>query len=112
MSHKQVIAALAFAAIGTAAFAQEATSDTWTHATSVKSSQEVRAELFQARQDGTLLKVKSGYLDKIAGPGKTRDEVRAEAIAARRSGEQQAIDSEAFAFVPSAAPLSLVARGH
>jgi hypothetical protein len=112
MSRKQVIAALAFAAIGTAAFAQEATSDTWTHARSFKSRQEVRAELSQARQDGTLQKVKAGYLDKIVGPGRARDEVRAEAIAARRSGEQQAIDSEAYAFVPSAAPLTLVARKH
>jgi len=110
MSRKQVLAALAFAVVGTAAFAQEAPPDTWMHAAPGKSRDEVRAELAQARTDGTLQKMKLGYIDRIQQSTTSRDQVRAQALAARRSGEQHTIDSEAYAFVPSGASLTRLAQ--
>src|SRR4051794_14320366 len=98
MSRKQVFAAIAFAVAGTAAFAQEATPDSWMQQPAVKSMQEVRSELYQARKDGSIKATSLGYIETIASV-KSREEVRTEAISARRTGELHAIDSEAYAFV-------------
>jgi len=101
MNRKQVIAGLAFAAIGSAAFAQEATSDAWMNAASSRSSDQVRAELFQARKDGSIKATSAGYMEKTVSV-KSRQEVSAEAIAARHSGELAALGGEAQAFAPAA----------
>ena len=104
------VAALSFAAL---AGAQEATPDTWiTEAKSVKSVAEVRAELAQARADGSIKAVSAGYIEKSAGQ-KTRAEVRAELAAARLSGELAATSAEAYAFGPAVVtPADTRVAGH
>ena len=99
MNRNQVIA-LALAIAGTSAFAQEATSDSWMQAQSTKSFDQVRAELVQARKDGSIKFGSAGYIEKVASV-KSRDQLRADVAAARRSGELDAIDSEAYAFAPA-----------
>lgn len=93
---------------GTAAFAQEATPDNWLNAASTRSVAEVRAELAQARRDGTIDAWSRGYIEPLRGT-LTRAEVRAEVEQARRSGELSTIDAEAYAFAPAAAPATRVA---
>jgi len=107
MNRKQVIA-IALAIAGTSAFAQEATSDIWMHAQSNKSFEQVRGELVQARKDGTIKFGSAGYMEKVASV-KSRDQLRAEVAAARRSGELDAIDSEAYAFAPATQPTTTLA---
>jgi hypothetical protein len=97
MNRKHIIA-IALAALGTTAFAQEATPDTWTQAQSTKSVEQVRAELVQARKE----KVTSA---------KSRDQLRAEVDAARRNGELGSIGAEAHAFAPAAAQGTTVVAG-
>jgi hypothetical protein len=109
MNRKSLFAAVAFAVIGSAAFAQEATPDTWMQVPTVKSFDQVRTELYQARADGSIKRLSLGYLDKIDSV-RSRDEVRAEAIAALRSGEMHEINSEAYAFSAPAGPLTMLAR--
>lgn len=93
---------LSFALLGSgAAFAQEATSDAWMQAVADKSRSQVHAELLQARKDGTVRATSAGYMEPFK-PQASRAAVRAEAVAALRSGEAAAIDAEAFAFAPSA----------
>ena len=94
------LVALALAIAGTSAFAQEATSDNWTQAQSTKSFEQVRAELVQARKDGSIKFGGAGYLEKVAAV-KSREQLRAEVASARRSGELDTIDSEAHAFAPA-----------
>jgi hypothetical protein len=101
MNRKQVIAAIAFAVVGAAAVAQEATPDTWTQVAPSKSFAQVRAELAQARQDGTIKAWSAGYIEKVAA-SKSREEVRAELSEARASGELAAIGGEAHTFAPGA----------
>jgi hypothetical protein len=102
-------AALALAVVGTSAIAQEATPDTWMQAAATKSVEQVRAELAQARKDGTIKFGGAGYMEKLTS-AKSRDQLRAEVAAARRSGELDAIDSEAFAFAPAAPATTVLAR--
>lgn len=97
MQVKTLIAAAALAFVGATAFAQEATSDDWKAIASSKSRAEVQAELQQARASGLTKSWSAGYVEKL-NSSKTRAEVIAATIAARNSGELEAIDSEAFAF--------------
>ena len=99
MNRKQAIA-LALAIAGTSAFAQEASSDIWMHAQSNKSFEQVRAELVQARKDGSIKFGSAGYIEKVASV-KSREQLRAEVAAARSSGELDTIGSEAYAFAPA-----------
>ncbi len=90
MNRKQAIA-LALAIAGTSAFAQEATSDIWMHAQSNKSFEQVRAELVQARKDGTIKFGSAGYMEKVASV-KSRDQLRAEVASRppqRRAGRDR-----------------------
>ena len=97
MNSKQLFAAAAFALIGSTSFAQEATSDAWMNVSSIKSTAQVAAELAQAKQDGSIKASSAGYTNPV-GVSKTRAEVMAETVAARRSGELDAINSEVYAF--------------
>jgi hypothetical protein len=109
MNRKQLIA-IALALVGTSSvFAQEATSDSWQQVAASKSFEQVRAELAQARKDGTIKAWSAGYIEKIQSV-KSRGQVQAEVAAARRSGELDAIDSEAYAFAPSNASTTVLAR--
>lgn len=82
---------------GTVAFAQEATPDDWLKIGSTKSRAEVQAELQQARQDGTMRRLRAGYNETI-NFSKARAQVAAETIAAQQSGELAAINGEVYAF--------------
>jgi hypothetical protein len=108
MNQKHLFAAIALAVIGTAASAQEATSDAWMNVASAKSFDQVRGELLQARKDGSIKATSSGYIEKAASV-KSREQVRGEAIAARNSGELQALGGEAHAFTPAGASATVVA---
>jgi len=108
MNRKHLIAAVAVAAFGSAAFAQEATPDTWTQVPSTASAAQVRADLVQARKDGTIKFGGAGYMEKLAS-AKSRDALRAEVESARRSGELDAIDAEAHAFARTAPQGTVVA---
>ena len=109
MNRKHLFAAVAFAVVGASAIAQEATPDTWTRVAAVKSAEQVRAELAQARKDGTIKFGGAGYMEKISSV-KSREQVRHEAVAARDSGELGAIGDEAYAFAPAGTPATVVAR--
>ena len=108
MNRKHLIAAVAVAAFGSTAFAQEATPDTWTQVQSTQSVEQVRAELAQARKDGTIKFGGAAYMEKLASV-KSRDALRAEVEAARRTGELDAIDAEAHAFARTAPQATVVA---
>jgi hypothetical protein len=108
MNIKHLFAAAAFAAVGASAIAQEATPDTWTRVAAVKSAEQVRSELAQARKDGTTKAWSAGYMEKVASV-KSREQVREEAMAARYSGELRAIGDEAHALVPSRRPSTVLA---
>lgn len=97
MQVKTLIAAAALAFVGATAFAQEATSDAWMAAPATKSRADVQAELQAARASGLTKSWSAGYIEKLAGT-KTRAEVVAATIAARHSGELNAIDAEAQGF--------------
>lgn len=99
------VAALA----GTAAFAQEATSDTWMNAASAKTRAEVQAELQQARADGSIRFSRAGYIETLKST-KTREAVKAETLAARRSGELQHINAEVYGYELRQAPAVTTAR--
>ena len=53
--------------------------------------------LKQARADGSIKAVSAGYLNPIVSQ-KSRADVRAEVLAAARSGELERLDAEAYAF--------------
>jgi hypothetical protein len=97
------LATFAIAASAGTAFAQEATPDSWGEVASTKSRAQVLAELKQARADGSIKAGGAGYLNPIVSQ-KSRDTVRAEAVAAARSGELARIDAEAYAFDGRRAP--------
>jgi hypothetical protein len=109
MNRKHIIAAVAFAALGTTAFAQEATPDTWQQAQSTKSVEQVRGELAQARKDGSIKFGGAGYMEKLAS-AKSRDQLRSEVQSARSTGELDAIDAEAHAFTHIAGQTTVVAK--
>ena len=98
MNTQQLIAVATLAFIGSApAFAQEATSDAWMNASVTKSRAEVQAELFQARKDGTIKFSSSTYMEPLK-VSRTRAEVVAAPLAARDSGEIDAINGEVYEF--------------
>lgn len=94
---KQFLAASAIALLGTgAAFAQEATPDTWLQtAKSTQSRADVSADLAAARKAGLTKSWSAGYMER---PGSTaaRADVKAQTVKAIRSGEVKAINAEAF----------------
>lgn len=100
--------ALSAALTGGAAVAQEATSDAWMAAPSTLSRGEVQAQLQQARRDGTIRAWSAGYIEPVKS-AKLRAQVVAETLAARRSGELDAIQAEAPALNP-AQPATGLAR--
>jgi hypothetical protein len=96
------LATLSIALIGSgAAFAQEATPDTWTQVAGNKSRVEVNAELQQARANGSILAGERGYIEPARSVA-SRAPVNAEAVAALRSGEAEVINAQAYAFAPRA----------
>jgi hypothetical protein len=113
MNVTKLIAPALFAAFGTGAFAQEATPDTWIDdAVASKSRHQVMAELAQARMDGSI---KSGSItyDFVAATDsvKRRDQIMAEVIAARESGEYDRLNSEAHAFGATPRSTAYAQRG-
>jgi hypothetical protein len=111
MNRKQLFAVALALAGTTSVFAQEATSDSWQQVAAGKSVEQVRAELAQARKDGTIRSWSAGYIEKIQSV-KSRDQVRADAAAALRSGEVDAINEEAHAFAAPSASGTVLARAH
>jgi len=92
-----IISALSLAAAYTfsgTAHAQEATYDYPQAAASAKSRAAVMAEVVQARADGTLQVSEAGWPQVAFVPQKSRAEVRAETLAAIRSGELRELNSE------------------
>ncbi len=100
---QQVIAASAIALLSSsAAFAQEATPDTWLQsAQSSKSRAEVSAELAAARQSGLTRSWSAGYIEPLRSQA-LRAEVRAQTVQAIQSGEARAINAEVYGFTPAA----------
>jgi hypothetical protein len=100
--------AFALVALGTAAQAQ-GVNQFIDQAQSTKSRDEVRAELAQARADGSI-RATAGNYDFVAAarPQKSRDDVRRELQHARTSGELAAINAEAHDF--TGAPMQRVAQ--
>ena len=89
----QLLFAAALTAFGAAATAQEWTPDPEVNVPLTKSREQVLAELQQARLDGTI----NASADNYVAPFKsvrTREEVRAEVVAARESGELEALQRE------------------
>ncbi len=102
---KQVLAVTAIAAAGVlsagAAFAQEATPDTWMqNADGNKTRAEVITELSAARQSGLTEAWSDGYLAP-ADSQRVRAEVRAQTLRAIASGEVQAINARVYDFTPT-----------
>lgn len=95
-----VIAAVSVLFAG-AAFAEDGTIDNTYLSQSYKSRDQVRAELFQARADGSIKVSSTSYNPLAAATSlRSRDEVRAEALAANRAGHDAAWfgeDSGSFA---------------
>jgi hypothetical protein len=108
MNRNHLLSALVLAVAGSSAFAQEATSDNWQQVAAVKSVEQVRSELAQARKDGSIKSWSAGYIETVAST-KSRDQLRAEVAAARRSGELDSIHGEAYAFAPAATPSTVLA---
>ena len=109
---RQLIAATAIALLSTgAAFAQEATPDTWLQsAHSTKSRAEVSAELAAARQSGLTKAWSAGYMEPVRSSA-LRAEVKAQTVQAIASGELKAINAEVYGYTPAAAVrLSQAAR--
>ncbi len=94
---RQRIAAAAIALLGTgAAFAQEATPDTWLQAAkSTQSRADVSADLAAARKSGLTKSWSAGYMERL-GSSAARADVKAQTVKAIRSGEVKAINAEAF----------------
>lgn len=109
MNAKSLFAAAALAAVGSLAFAQEATSDAWMDASASQSRAQVQAQLAQARQDGTIKAWSAGYIEKTQAV-KSREQVRNEVAMARASGELAAINSEVNSFQRETAPVLAKAR--
>ena len=86
-----------------AAFAQEATPDTWmqTSASSL-SRAAVRADAVAARNNNLDQVWTEGYIGSVMSTT-PRAEVRAQTLQAIRSGEVKAINAEAFSLLPGAA---------
>ncbi len=95
MKTKQVIAAAALALLGAASFAQDITPDHFNEAVSLKTRDQVKAELAAARADGRLdAWSQRGYIEPSYSV-KSREQVRNELAIARMNGELAAINSDA-----------------
>lgn len=93
------IAALIGITFGCAAWAQEATPDSWMEAQAFKSREQVREELRQARRDGSIGFTAPGYdFAPQAEATKLRGQVLAELLLARQNGEYDEINGEVYAF--------------
>lgn len=94
-STKSFLAISALALLGsTAAFAQEATPDTWLQtAQSGKTRAAVAAELDAARQTGLGRAWSAGYIEPVRSSVQRAD-VKAQTLQAIRSGEMKAINAE------------------
>ena len=104
------IAAIAAASLlsAGAAFAQEATPDTWLQG--VQSSQtraEVSADLAAARQSGLTKRWSAGFIEPVRHSA-LRTEVRAATVQALRSGEVKAINAEAQGDTARSAATALI----
>ena len=113
MNAKTIATALfALAALSSGAQAQEATVEAapqWTIGRSTpaattttaaapvagKTREQVRAELEQARKDGSIKAWSAGYIESLPAGTASRADKRAEAAAALRSGEVARINAEA-----------------
>lgn len=108
MNTRQRLASVAIAAVaafsGTAAFAQEATSDAWMSAASTQSRADVLTALQKARADGSIRFSRAGFIESLQS-SKSREAVKAETLAARRSGELEHINAEVYGYVPAQAPM-------
>ena len=117
MNAKTIATALfALAALSSGAQAQEATVEAapqWTigrTATTAaapvagKTREQVRAELEQARKDGSIKAWSAGYIESLPAGTASRADKRAEAAAALRSGEVARINAEAVDFQGVRAP--------
>ena len=97
-------AAFALATLGTAAQAQ-GVNQFIDDARSMKSRAEVRAELAQARADGSIRATAANYDFVVATrPQKSRDDVRRELEMARAGGELAEINAEAYGFTGTPMP--------
>lgn len=99
------VAAIAAASLlsAGAAFAQEATPDTWlATAQSTKSRADVSADLFAARKSGLTKSWSAGYMEPVRTHA-LRAEVKASTLQAIRTGELKAINAEVYSFTPAAA---------
>jgi hypothetical protein len=95
---KLLISAAVFAgslSVVGAAFAQEATPDTWMNGPFTKTRAEVKAELAKARADGQINDWRRGYIPAVHST-LTRAEVRAETRAALADGEVHAINAGTY----------------
>ncbi len=103
---RQILTIVAIAAASLlsagAAFAQEATADTWMQSAqhSNKSRADVSAELFAARKSGLSKAWSSGYMEPLHSQA-LRATVRANTLQAMQSGEYQAINAEVYSFSPA-----------
>lgn len=97
---RQLVVATLFAAFTGGAIAQEATPDSWFPVIGTpKSRSEVIAELQQAQRAGELrYGIATPDVAYRSYSVKTREQVRAEVLAARASGELDALRGEAPAF--------------
>ena len=115
MNAKTIATALfALAALSSGAQAQEATVEAapqWTIGRSAaatattaaapvagKTREQVRAELEQARKDGSIKAWSAGYIESLPAGTASRADKRAEAAAALRTGEVARINAEAVDF--------------
>lgn len=108
MSTRQRLVSVAIAAVaafaGTAAFAQEATSDAWMNSASTKTRADVQAELQQARADGSIRFSRAGYIETLKS-SQSREAVKAETLAARKTGELAHINAEVYGYEQVLAPV-------
>jgi hypothetical protein len=99
---KQLLAASAFALLSTgAAFAQEATPDTWLQtAKSTATRADVSADLAAARASGLTKSWSAGYMEPVRNHA-LRAQVKAQTIRAIQTGELKAINAEVYSYVPN-----------
>jgi 1,2-phenylacetyl-CoA epoxidase PaaB subunit len=107
-----VVAALALLG-APAAFAQESSEDSWMQikVAMAKTRAEARAELAQARNDGSIHAVTEGYLDPARSVF-SRSEVRAELWLARANGVFASLNGEAYDFQAAQAYRPIVIAAH
>ncbi|MDH4389836.1 MAG: DUF4148 domain-containing protein [Aquabacterium sp.] len=100
-----ILAAIATASLlsAGAAFAQEATPDTWMVVSSHQTRAAVVADLAAARQAGLAKTLTEGYIEPVGASTVQRADVRQQTLQAIRSGEIKAINAEVAGLAPAAA---------